>query len=77
MSFNMPNPSIPDSRVQGMADDVAIEADGQEQERGYAQLQAEQARGRADEVERLSFRERWRRRIHRWADGGSNGSWGN
>ena len=77
MSFNMPNPSTPDSRVQEMADDVATEADRQEPESEYARLQAEQARGRADQVERLSFRERWRSRMHRWADGGDNGRWGN
>jgi hypothetical protein len=75
MSFNMPNPSTPDSRVREMADDIATEAEAQEQER--AQLQAGQARGRGDQVERLSFGERWRSSMHRWADGGGNGRWGN
>ena len=77
MSFNMPNPSIPDRRVEEMADDTVAEAGRTAQEREYAHLQAEQAGGQANQVERLSFRERWRSRMRRWADGGRDGTWGN
>jgi hypothetical protein len=70
LSTNFPDFENPPPGVTDMADDAASEADRPEQEREYQQFQAEQARQRGGQVERLSFRERWRSRLHGWVDGG-------